>query len=137
MPIEEQQKLREKYYAEAVRYMDNARDALRKAGKRDDKYTDSKYVSTACGIAYKAVLIALDAYLFLHNVEANKKRKSIEYYHKELARLDKKLLKETVDAYTLLHIRGYYDGVLDVYTIHTGFDHAQYIIDKIKPSVQC
>ena len=51
MSIQEQQELREKSYAEAIRYMDNAKETLKKAGKEDYFYKDKKYVSSACGIA--------------------------------------------------------------------------------------
>jgi hypothetical protein len=37
MSIEEQQELKQKSYAEAMRYMDNAEETLRKAKKEDGK----------------------------------------------------------------------------------------------------
>ena len=37
MSIEEQQELKTKYYREAMRYMDNAKECLSKAKKEDDK----------------------------------------------------------------------------------------------------
>ena len=44
--------------------MENARENLQKAGKDGDLYQDSKYVKTASGIAYNAVLKALDGYFY-------------------------------------------------------------------------
>ena len=60
----DQDKVKAEYYKEAIRYMDNAKETLLKAGKEDDIYKDEKYVKTACGIAFNGVLKALDGYLF-------------------------------------------------------------------------
>jgi hypothetical protein len=134
MSNEEQQVLRQKSYAEAIRYMDNAKESLKQAGKEDNYYNDSKYVSTACGAAYKGVLIALDAYLSLKGIKKRTKgRKSIDYYHNNIAVLDKKLLIALNTVYNVLHLDGYYDGIQDVRIINGGFDVAYEIIDKIKP----
>ena len=40
----EQEKIRRKYYEEAIRYMDNAKETLKKAGKVDRFFVDEKYV---------------------------------------------------------------------------------------------
>jgi len=42
MSIQEQQEVREKYYSEAIRYMDNAKESLKSARKEDDFYLDKK-----------------------------------------------------------------------------------------------
>ena len=134
MSIVEQMKLREKSYAEAMRYMDNAKETLRKAGKVDNRYSDKKYVRSACGTAYSGVLVALDTYLELKDVERpRKKRRSIEFYLKSIAQLDKKLLKDLDITYDTLHLSGYYDGNLDARVIAAGFDNAYQIIERIKP----
>ena len=41
MSVKEQEKIQEKYYSEAIRYMDNAKESLKKAYKEgfDDAYT--------------------------------------------------------------------------------------------------
>lgn len=136
MTIEKQDKIKQKNYAEAIRYMDNAKETLKKAGKEGDFYNDRKYVRTACGVAYHGVLIALDTYLLLKGVEKTKGRKSIEYYHENLSKLDKKLLKYVNSAYEILHLSGYYDGILDANVVKRGFDVANEIIGKIKPIPQ-
>ncbi|MDR1416043.1 MAG: DUF5618 family protein, partial [Prevotellaceae bacterium] len=79
MSTEEQEKIRQKSYAEAIRYMNNAKETLKRAGKENNFYSDKKYVRTACGTAYNGMLIALDTYLLLKGVEQKKGRKSIEY----------------------------------------------------------
>jgi len=134
MSTVEQQELREKSYTEAIRYMDNAKETLKKAGKENNLYNDRKYVRSACGIAYSGVLVALDAYLEMKDVEMpRKKRRSIEFYLKNIAQLDKKLLKDLDVTYDTLHLSGYYDGNLDARVIAAGFDNAYQIINRIKP----
>ncbi|MDR0866292.1 MAG: DUF5618 family protein [Candidatus Symbiothrix sp.] len=133
MSQDEQQKIREKYYAEAIRYMDNAKETLKKAGKEGKWYQDEKYVKTACGTAYNGVLKALDGYFYIRGVEKKKGRKSIEYYREYAARLDKKVLSHLNAAYEVLHLSGYYDGILSVSVINSGFDVAYDMIEQIKP----
>ncbi|GAB6395412.1 MAG: hypothetical protein MdMp024_1724 [Bacteroidales bacterium] len=121
-------------YDEAIRYMDNANDNLKKANKRNGFYDDKKYVRTACGIAYNAVLISLDALLEQRGVKLKKgKRKSIEYYILHIAKIDRKLLNELNSVYTILHLNGYYDGLQDARVIARGFELAYKIIRRIQP----
>jgi hypothetical protein len=135
MSIQEQLELKEKNYSEAICYMDNAKEMLKKAGKDDNFYNDKKYVSSACGIAYRGVLVALDTYLKIKGIEEPKKRrKSIEYYETNISKLDKKMLKYLDAVYGILHIEGYYECILDSRVISAGFDSAYQIIDKIKPA---
>ena len=72
MSIQEQTETKTKYYREAIRYMDNAKDTLKKVSK-EDYYKDDKYVKTACSIAYNGVLKALDCFTF-----DERKRKKVE-----------------------------------------------------------
>ena len=135
MSIEEQQEIKEKYYGEAVRYMDNAREYLKNAKKEGNVYRDPKYVRTACGTAYSGVLIALDCFLILKGIHApNKKvRTSIEHYQKNIGKLDRKMLDNLNVTYKILHLYGYYDGIEDAIVVKRGFDLANTIIEKIKP----
>ena len=144
MSIKEQQEIKSNAYSEAMRYMENAKETLQKARKEDGYYSDSKYVSTACGTAYKGVLIALDTFLALKDVvetkiksksknKNNSKRKSIEYYTMHVSKLDKKMLKYLNSAYAFLHIAGYYEGALDARAVKAGFEAAYSIIEYIKP----
>jgi protein-arginine kinase activator protein McsA len=133
MSIDEQETIKKKYYSEAIRYMDNAKETLGKAGKEDKYYNDKKYVRTACGTAYNGVLIALDTYLLLKGIKKTRGRKSIEYYQEHISKVDKKLLKHINCAYEILHLSGYYDGILSATVIKEGFNEAYEIIDQIKP----
>ncbi|MEI7420720.1 MAG: DUF5618 family protein [Prolixibacteraceae bacterium] len=134
MGTSEQDRIKKEYYEEAIRYMENANDNLKNAGKEDDFYKDDKYVKTACGIAYNAVLKALDGYFITKEVKVPKRRKSIEFYRDNIARIDRKLMAHLNNAYTVLHLDGYYDGNVIVDTINSGFKSAYLIIDKIKPA---
>jgi len=135
MTIGEQQIFLKKEYVEAIRYMDNAKEALQKSKKDGNYYADKKYVRSACGIAYSGVLLALDAWFVLKGIpKPNKKqRKSIEYYMSNISQIDKKLATYLHSAYNLLHLSGYYDGETNVKAIEAGFDSAYEIIEKIKP----
>jgi len=135
MNREEQNEFLSEHYAEAIRYMDNASETLLKAGKDGPHYTDKKYVQTACGTAYNGVLIALNAWLAIKGIPEPKKRqrKSIEYYMSNISKFDKKLTSTMDDAYRILHLYGYYDGIKNIKEIEIGFDAAYQIIEKIKP----
>jgi len=136
MTPEEQDRYLSKEYAEAVRYMDNAEEILKRAEKRDDGlYKDEKYVRSACGIAYLGVLVALDAWLTLKEVNIPKKRNhtNINFYLTNIGCLDMKLLGHLNSAYNILHLDGYYRKETNIKSIGAGFDEAYYIIDKIKP----
>jgi hypothetical protein len=69
-------------------------------------------------------LKALDGYFYTHGVEKRKGRKSIEYYRDNIGRLDRKMLSYLNSAYEVLHLSGYYDGILSVPVIKSGFDVA-------------
>ena len=137
MSIQEQELVKERYYSEAVRYMDNAKEYLKNAKKEGDYYHDKKYVKTACGTAYNGLLVALDGFLTLKGIgkPKGKLRKSIEYYQSNITKIDKKMLDYLNSAYQILHLWGYYDGVEDAIVVKRGFDNAYSIIDKIKPAV--
>ena len=137
MDTETQNAFLSKWYAEANRYMDNAKDALKKAEKQDDGYyKDCKYVETACGVAYLGVLRAIDAWFAIKGVPelSKKKHKSIDYYMFNVSERDQKLASIINSAYNVLHIGGYYRGETRIKVIAEGFDAAYEIIEKIKPA---
>ena len=139
MKVEDQEKTKQKQYVRAMRYFDNAREVLSKTAIEGFFYQDEKYVSSACGIAYRGVLIALDCWLALKEVEfpkEKKKRKSIYFYRDNLQRLNKKMVKHLNSVYNILHLNGYYEGETDSRSIKAGFSNAKELIDLIKPSAQ-
>jgi hypothetical protein len=120
-------------YKEAMRYIENAEETLKKAGREDKFFIDEKYVKTACGTAYSGTLKALDFLFDIRNVEKKRGRKSIEYYRTVLNTIDKKLLKNLNSAYHVLHLEGYYEGETGIKVIEAGFDYAKSIIKALKP----
>lgn len=132
MTATEQQIVKDEYYNEAIRYMENAKEILKKAGKEDNHYQDEKYVKTACGLAYNAVLVALKGLFILKDIPKPKNRAKREYYEDNLAKFDKKLLKYYNEVYNILHLSGYYDGVTNVKVVSSGFEEAYLIINKLK-----
>ena len=119
-------------YQEALRYLQNAKETLQKAGKDGGLYKDKKYVKAASGMAYSGVLLALDAYLAQKEGNRYKKPKSIEDYQTRLAKQNKKLLALVNNAYGSLHIEGYYYGIPSVKNIQSGFEDAYKIVEYIK-----
>ncbi len=120
-------------YKEAMRYLDNATEILKSAGKEDRFYVDEKYVKIACGTAYSGVLFALDFLFDIKNIPKKRGRKAIEFYQTNLAKIDKKLLKDLNNAYNVLHLDGYYDGITSIKTVESGFENALSIISALKP----
>lgn len=120
---------------EAERYLNNARELLKKAGRENGYYKDSKYLRTACGTAYMGALIATEAYLAKKGKKIVKKkgsRKNVDDYIKILTTLNKKVLHSFNTAYYVLHITGYYDGELNVKIINVGFEAYEELIEAAK-----
>ncbi len=125
-------------YKEAYRYLDNANEILRTKAKKEGKfYNDPKYVRMACNTAYNGLLIALNDYFKKKGIEVPKqkgKRKqavSVDFFKENLAKINKKKLKEFNEAYSLLHLYGGYDGSLTVDVSKNGLFFAKSIIDWI------
>ena len=131
---QDQQHIMQKEYAEAMRYIANAKDYLKTAGKGESHYKDKKYVRTACGAAYNGTLIALDALLKIKGIDLphKKSRRTIDFYRAAINK-DRKLLDAFNSAYNILHLYGYYDGETTIKVIQAGFEMANLVIDKIKP----
>ncbi|MBM4121059.1 MAG: hypothetical protein FJ249_00475 [Nitrospira sp.] len=102
---------------EAARYLQNAKALLKQAPLADDIYTDRKPVREAFGTAYLAVLEAIDAALLAKGVTTRELPRSVEAYRAALKRHfaahNGLLLREFESLYRLLHIAGYYRGLLD------------------------
>ena len=119
-------------YEDALRYMDNAKEALKKAGKKGGEYEDVKYVKSASGIAYSAVLLALDEYLLRKEGAKYKKPKSIEAYRIRVGKQNKKVLSWLNVVYDTLHLAGYYHGTTSFKIIKLGMDESMKIINLVK-----
>jgi len=122
---------------EALRYLENAREMLKTVQVEDNTYSDVKPVQEACGTAYLAVLKAIDQYLIKKGVEERELPQSVDGYRemlrKHLMVHDGKLLKEFEKLYKLLHIAGYYRGLLeDVAVVKDAMKAAKTFIEKIR-----
>ncbi|MBI4690047.1 MAG: DUF5618 family protein, partial [Nitrospirae bacterium] len=97
-------------------YLNNAKELLQKSQIEDDRYTDVKYVQEACSTAYLAILKAIDEYLINKGIDKKELPKSVEGYRemlrKHLSIHNGKLTKDFEMLYDLLHIAGYYRGLL-------------------------
>ncbi|MCF2490224.1 DUF5618 family protein [Dyadobacter sp. CY347] len=118
--------------AEAARYLENARQILtEKAGKKDGLYSDIKYVRMAAGTAYSAALLILDEYLKQNEGIHFVKPQSIEDYKGRLRKYDKKLLRHTINAYSELHLIGYYQGTESAEVIQNGLANVKQMLSYI------
>ena len=122
---------------EALRYLETARELLKTAPVEDNTYTDVKPVQEACGTAYLAVLKAIDQYLIKKGVEEKELPQSVDGYREMMRKYlmihNGKLLKEFEKLYKLLHIAGYYRGLLeDVAVVKDALKAAKTFIEKIK-----
>ena len=130
-------------YTEAYRYLYNAKEILRTKAKKSGKfYDDAKYVRMACNTAYSGLLIALNDFFRQKGIDMPKqkgKRKQaidVDFYKENLARMNKKKLKEFNEAYSLLHLYGGYDGCLIVDISKNGLELVQAIIDWISKQMK-
>jgi hypothetical protein len=112
--------------SEAYRYLENAKDCLKKAGKEGKMYSDKKYVKMAGNTSWNGVLFALE-----HKLGRPQKgaRPSIKWYHEKLAAIDKKANRQLETAYDILHLAMGYDGNLSVANATDGMEIAKELID--------
>jgi hypothetical protein len=102
---------------EALRYLNNAKEILRNTRIEEDVYTDVKPVREALGTAYLAILEAINEGLVEKRGYTKKDLpKSVDEYRKVLKKYyavhNGKLMREFESLYDLLHIAGYYRGLI-------------------------
>lgn len=122
---------------EALRYLNNAKEILKAVPVEDNTYTDVKPVREAFGTAYLAVLEAINEYLLKKGLGKKELPKSVDAYRdllrKHLAVYDGKLLREFEKLYDMLHIAGYYRGLLyDTNVVRDALKAAKTFIEKIE-----
>jgi hypothetical protein len=122
---------------EALRYLENAKEILKKVPVEDETYTDVKYVQEACGTAYLAVLKAVDEYLVKRGVDEKELPQSVDDYREMISKYvmihDGRLVKDFEKLYKALHIAGYYRGLLeDVAMVRDALRAAKVFIDKLR-----
>jgi len=89
-------------------YLDNAKEQLKKAIKKDNIYTNVKYVRSASGTLYLGLLIIIEAIIEIKNENNLPKKYDIVEYRKMLGKHNKRWLNNINQAYNLLHLKGYY-----------------------------
>ena len=121
---------------EAVRYLNNAREILRRVPVEGDTYIDRKPVREAMGTAYLAVLEAISEALSRRGVARKDLPKSVDAYRAALQRhlgaRNGKLLRQFESLYDALHIAGYYRGLIyDRKLVRDALIAAHSFIEKI------
>lgn len=121
---------------ESLRYLNNAKEILRAIPVEDNTYTDIKHVREAFGIAYLAILEAINEYLIEKGFTKRELPKSVDEYRKALQKYlavrDGKLLREFEKLYDALHIAGYYRGLIyDVDMVKDALKATKSFIEKI------
>jgi hypothetical protein len=122
---------------EALRYLNNAKEILKSIPVEDNTYTDLKPVREAMGMAYLAVLEAINEYLLKKGLTKKELPRSVEAYRKALQKYiavhNGKLIREFEKLYDALHIAGYYRGLLyDTEVVKDALKAARAFIEKIK-----
>lgn len=121
---------------ESLRYLNHAKEILKTVPVEDSTYTDVKPVREAMGTAYLAVLEAINEYLVKQGFTKKELPKSVEGYRKLLQKYvavrNGKVLREFEKLYDMLHIAGYYRGLLyDRNVVKDALKAAQSFIDKL------
>jgi uncharacterized protein (UPF0332 family) len=122
---------------EALRYLNNAKEILKSIPVENNTYIDVKPVREAMGIAYLAVLEAINEYLLKKGLTKKELPRSVDTYRKALQKHiavhNGKLLREFEKLYDMLHIAGYYRGLLyDTEVVKDALKAAKVFIEKIK-----
>jgi uncharacterized protein (UPF0332 family) len=121
---------------EALRYLQKAKEILKSAPIEDNTYTDVKPVKEAMGVAYLAVLEAINECLLKKGLTKKELPKSVDAYRKALRKYiaihDGKLMREFEMLYDMLHIAGYYRGlVYNTEVVKDALKAARIFIEKI------
>ncbi len=122
---------------EPLRYLENAKETLKRSPIEDNVYIDEKYVKSACGVAYLGVLKAIDEYLLCKGLTKKELPKKVEEHQKALQKhismYNGKLLRQFNALYDELHIAGYYRGTLHhTDMIKAAFRAAREFIEKLR-----
>ena len=121
---------------ESLRYLNNAKEILKTIPVDDNTYTDIKPVREAFGTAYLAMLEAINESLLKKGFTKRDLPKFVDEYRKVLQKYlvihNGKLLREFEKLYDMLHIAGYYRGLLyDVNIVKDALKATKSFIDKI------
>ncbi|MEW5767317.1 MAG: DUF5618 family protein [bacterium] len=126
---------------EPLRYLENAKEILKKSSIEDDIYLDKKYVRQAMGAAYIGILEAINELLLQKGYTKKELPKKVEEYEKALKRefgaYNGRLLREFDMLYDTLHIWGYYRGTItSVLIVKDALKLARAFIEKLSRAVK-
>jgi len=121
---------------EVKRYIENAKEILKKARKEGGYYIDMKYVKSAFGCLYLGILKAVDEFLLSKGIQEKNLPKKIDEYMRYLKKYGSvyngKLIREFDSLYYQIHIAGYYRGFLKSEKIvKEAFEEAEIFIKKL------
>ena len=121
---------------ESLRYLNNAKEILKTVPAENSTYIDVKPVREAMGTAYLAVLEAINEHLIKQGFTKKELPKSVEGCRKLLQKYvavrNGKVLREFEKLYDMLHIAGYYRGLLyDRDVVKEALKAAKSFIDKL------
>jgi hypothetical protein len=121
---------------EALIYLNNAKEILKRISIENNIYTEIKPVREAFGTAYLAILEAINESLIKKGITKKDLPKSVDAYRmvlrKNIAVHDGKLLREFEMIYDVLHIAGYYRALIyNVNMVKDALKAAKSFIDKL------
>tara|TARA_B100002003_G_C13858658_1_gene420502 strand:+ start:64 stop:441 length:378 start_codon:yes stop_codon:yes gene_type:complete len=124
-------------HKEALRYLKNAKDILKKVPIEDNFYTDIKPVREAFGTAYLAILEAINEALINKGYTRKELPKSVvglrKALQKHLSIHNGKLMRDFERLYDGVHIAGYYRGLIyNKNAVHEYLKSAKAFINKVK-----
>ena len=122
------------YYDEAMRYIYNAEELLKKAAPEEKYYTDLKYLKSAAGTAYAGIEKAAKWYAKLNGIEL--KGKNVEMIKDGLRKINKTVLWDFVALYSEIHIAMYYEDNARIKFVKDSFENAKEFIAYLKPYSQ-
>jgi len=122
--------------SEAIKYLNNAKEILKKARKEGNVYLDLKLVRESFGTAYLAILESINEKLIKKGFSKKQLPKSVDGYREMLKKYiavhNGKLLREFEMLYDGLHIAGYYRGLIyNVEMVKDLLNAAEEFIKKI------
>jgi len=122
---------------ENLKYVESAKELLKKCPKEEKWYSDEKYVKSAFGILYLGILKSIDDFLIQKGVSKKNLPKSIDeyikYFKKYLLPYNGKLMEEFLILYDQIHIAGYYRGLIhDIKIVNQLIERAKEFIIKIE-----
>lgn len=120
------------YYQEAMRYIENAKETLSKAGipPGSSYYGDVKYVKSAAGIAYAGVEQAAKWFLKLNGVKGP--FTDIGEIRDGMRKINKKYLDYLDTCNNILHKAVYYQNEKKVAIVKEGMEAAKTFIGCLK-----